>query len=264
MKKKILYDVLFFALGIVLICLVYEVFSLIKQDKYYFPGLEQVFKDFFKLLGRSNTYLSIFRTILNLVIAIAISFVAATIFAIIAYRFIGFYKTMRPLMALLRTMPIIIVINVIWFLLAMKHKDLVLYFSVFSVLFPIIYEAIYQSLISIDKQYIDAYKLYSNLKPIIIFRVYIPLAFESYKSSLINSIGLGIKIALSVEFIIGIKDTLGYLIQRNINGYSGFSMTYAYLIILVIVSALLELLPLLIGFIYKKIKYREREIILED
>lgn len=263
MKKKILNEVAFFALGIVIICLIYEIFSLIKNDNYYFPGLDKVFIDFFKLLGKGKTYISILNTILNVALAILISFIVGTIFAVIAYRFNGFYKTMRPLMGMLRTMPIIIVINIIWFLFAMKHKNLVLYFSVFSVLFPLIYEAIYQALKSIDRSYIDAYKLYSNLSPLIIVRVYIPLVLESFKSSMINSIGLGIKIALSVEFIIGIKDTLGVLIQRAINGYSGFSLTYAYLIILVIVSALLELLPIFISFIYKKIKYREKEIKLE-
>jgi len=40
----------------------------------------------------------------------------------------------------------------------------------------------------------------------------------------------------------------------------GYTRLYGYLIILILVSIILELIPLFIGFIYKKYKYRDRKI----
>ena len=252
MKNKILKNISLYAIGLLILILIYFIASIIKNDSYFLPGIDLIFKSFIELIITSNTYISLLKTLLNVLISLIIAFIFAIIFASIAYRFNKLYLILKPLMSILRSIPIIIIINVIWYLLMMENKQLVLYFSVFSVLFPIIYEAIYQALNAIDKSYIDVYKINSNLTFYIIIRVYIPLVFESFKSSLINSIGLGLKIALSVEFICSIKDTLGYYINRELKGYDGFSKTYAYLIILIIVMLILEIIPYIIGYFYKK------------
>ena len=79
------------------------------------------------------------------------------------------------------------------------------------------------------------------------------------KSSVINAIGLGIKISLSVEFIVHINDTLGILIYKKINSYEGYTDIFAYILVLIIVSLILEAIPYIISLIYNKIKHREEE-----
>ena len=253
MYKKYLINLLYYILGIILLGVIYEIIVLIKNDINFTPQFDDIFKSFFSLLGDINTYKGVINTIKNVLISVFISFSIALIFAVISYRFNIIHKILHPMMMILRFIPIIILINIIWFILAMKHKDYVLYLSVFSMLFPMIYETIYQGLKSIDKIYIDAYKIYSNTTPFIVYKVYMPLVFNSIKGSLLNALGLGIKIALSCEFILGMRETLGYLIQGEVrNGY-GFEVLYAYILILIIVSVILELIPLVLALIYGKI-----------
>lgn len=254
MYKKYLLNTLYFIIGIILLGVIYEVIVLMKNNSYFTPQFDKIFKFLGETLKDTKTWISTLNTIKNVIISVAISFIIAIVFSTLAYRFNIIDKILHPMIQLLRFIPIIILINVIWFIFLMQAKTYVLYLAVFSMVFPLVYENIYEGLVSIDKIYIDAYKIYSNTTPYIVFKVYCPLVFSSIKSSIINSIGLGIKIALSCEFILAEKNTLGYLIQSEVqNGYD-FSGVYSYIIVLIIVSIILELIPLAVIYIYGKIR----------
>ena len=257
MKKRLL-DILYFIIGLILIAVIYIILAAWKDETYFLPHLNDIFSAFFKLLGKSETYLGILNTIKNLLLSLIVSFVIAIILAVIAYRFKIIYKILRPIMQISRFIPIIIIISLLYFII-FGHNYLIYFISVGSILIPIIYESIYKALGAIPKEYIDVYKMNSKLTPYIIWKVYIPLIMPTIKSSIINAIGLGIKISLSVEFIVHINDTLGILIYKKINSYEGYTDIFAYILVLIIVSLILEAIPYIISLIYNKIKHQEEE-----
>ena len=257
MKKRLL-DILYFIIGLILIAIIYIILAAWKDETYFLPHLNDIFSAFFKLLGKGETYLGIFNTIKNLLLSLIVSFIIAIILAVIAYRFKIIYKILRSIMQISRFIPIIIIISLLYFII-FGHNYFIYFISVGSILIPIIYEAIYKALGAIPKEYIDVYKMHSKLTPYIIWKVYIPLIIPTIKSSIINAIGLGIKISLSVEFIVHINDTLGVLIYKKINSYEGYTNVFAYILVLIIVSLILEAIPYMISLIYNKIKHQEEE-----
>lgn len=259
MLKKYLKNAVFYIIGIILVGFIFQILVWIKNNDYFLPSVGDILGSFISLLSKGETWIGILNTIKNVLLSILLSFALGIIFAVIAYKSNIIYQILKPLMMTFRFIPLIIVISILFYLFY-RQDDITLYFSVCSFLVPMIYEAIYQGIKSIDKSYIDVYKLHSSFNLIILFRVYLPLTVGACKSAFLNSIGLGIKICLSVEFICSMSKTLGFLIKNEINSLNGFTNVYGYLIILIIVSIILELIPLLIGFIYKKYKYRDRKI----
>ncbi len=259
MNKKYLLSALYYVIGIILVAFIFQILSWIKNNDYFLPPIGDVLKSFFTLLGESKTWMGILNTILNVILSILMSFAIGIIFAVIAYKSQIVYQILKPLMMLFRFIPLIIIISILFYLFY-RQDGITLYFCVCSFLVPMIYEAVYQGLKGIDPAYLDVYRLHSSFNLIVLFKVYLPLTAGACKSSFLNSIGLGIKICLSVEFICSMTNTLGFLIKNEINSLEGFTNVYGYLIILIILSIILELIPILIGFIYNKIKYREREI----
>ena len=262
MNKKLHQNILFYILGIILVVFVFQILSWVKNNEYFLPNVGSIFSSFFTLLGNSNTWISIIYTIKNVFLSIILSFIIGIFFAVIAYKSNIIYQILKPLMMVFRFIPLIIVISILFYLFY-RQDEITLYFCVCSFLVPMIYESVYQGIKGIDKSYIDVYRLHSSFNLKILFRVYLPLTFSSCKSAFLNSIGLGIKVCLSVEFICSMTNTLGFLIKNEINSLEGFTNVYAFLLILILISIILELIPILISYLYKKIKYREKEIKIE-
>ena len=257
MKKRLL-DILYFIIGLILIALIYIILSAWKNETYFLPHLSDIFKSFFNMLKEAKTYVAIGNTILNLLLSLLVSFTIAIILAVLAYKFKVLYKILRPFMQIFRFIPIIIFVSLLYFII-FGHNYFIYFIAVGSILIPLIYESTYKALCAIPSEYIDVYKMHSNITPYIIWKVYIPLIMPTIKSSITNAIGLGIKISLSVEFIVHINDTLGILIYKQIQSYDGYTDTFAYLLILIFVSLILEFIPTLISIIYSKIKNKVEE-----
>ena len=262
MINKYIKNAIYYIVGILLIALIFQIIAWVKSNDYFFPNVNDIVGSFFNELGRGKTWIGILNSSVNVILTILFSFAVALIFAVFAYKFSVVYKILKPLMMIFRFIPIVIIIDILFYMFY-RQNALILYVTVSTFLVPIVYEAIYQGINSIDKSYIDVYRLSSSFNLRILFKVYLPLAASACKSAFLNAIGIGIKICLSVEFLCSFRDTLGFLIKVEISNYDGYTDLYGYLIILIILSVILEAIPLIVMFIYNKIKYRERKIELE-
>lgn len=263
MTKKYIKNIIYYIIGVILIALAFQIVAWIQNNEYLFPNLGDILSSFFAELGETKTWIGIINTIKNVILTLLFSFIIGLLLAVLAYKVDIMYNILKPIMMLFRFIPIVIIIDILFYIFYKNHTA-ILYVSVSTFLIPMIYEAIYQGINGIDKSYIDVYRLHSSFNLKVLFRVYLPLTVGACKSAFLNAIGMGIKICLSVEFLCSFRSTLGYMIKQEIVNYDTYSRLYGYLILLIIMSIVLELIPLLIMFIYKKIKYREREIILED
>jgi ABC-type nitrate/sulfonate/bicarbonate transport system permease component len=89
----------------------------------------------------------------------------------------------------------------------------------------------------------------SNLNLRVIKDIYLPLTGPFILTSLLQSIGLGLKVLVMAEFISNSNNSIGYQIILYMNSYKDMSYVYAWGIILVVFIIIVDLL---VKFIYKK------------
>ena len=247
---KRLKNTLYYCIGIILFTILLQIISMLVNNDLFYPNVLEIIKAFGKLLVTGKTYLYILNTLLELIITIVFSFIFGVLLAIIASRHIAIYKILKPIMIIFRCLPIIIFF--ILLMVALKLK-IVATVSTILVLVPLVYEATYQGLISIDRDMLDVYKMNSKLTPRVIFNVHLPLVSSHSKEAYINSIGMAIKILITTEYLSGNNNVIGDAIINSMNALN-YADIFAYSFILVILVIILELIPSLIHFIFIKIK----------
>ena len=248
----------FFILGVILIFLAVQILSLIKNDPIVFPNVLEIFKAFFILLGKANTYEMMGATLLRLVIALAIALLIGVFIGV----FEGLYENVRlilkPLMSLFRTLPMIVLVVVFMVLVSSKEWKNIPIFCTSLILIPIISEAVAEGIKNMDKALIDVYKLNSNLRPFVVFKVHIPLILGYLKQAFINSIGMGIKVIVTTEFIVSATPSLGKGIF-NAQYMNEYENIYAYAIIMILMVLIIEGLPIIISKLYSYFKFRRQQ-----
>lgn len=115
------------------------------------------------------------------------------------------------------------------------------YIATALVIIPIMYESIYSSFMQIDSSVTDDIKTISNINSIIIFKFYIPLVFSNIITSIIQSVGMGLKVMIMAEYISSKNNSLGYEINRY---YVNLDMegVYALLLIVIVIVFCIDLL----------------------
>lgn len=115
------------------------------------------------------------------------------------------------------------------------------YIATALVIIPIMYESIYSSFMQIDSSVTDDIKTISNINSKIIFKFYIPLVFSNIITSIIQSVGMGLKVMIMAEYISSKNNSLGYEINRY---YINLDMegVYALLLIVIVIVFCIDLL----------------------
>lgn len=215
------------------------------------PHPNKMILAFFELLGTGKTYIYILNTLKTLILSLLTSFAIGFTLGVLAgiCKYIKYF--FKPWITIMRCLPLATLIVLI---MVIVNLSITPYIVAGLILIPIIYEGVLNAIISINKEYIDVYKLSSNINIKIIYRVYIPLIFSSIKAAFISAVGLGIKVLIMAEFIVGATNTLGYAIIPIIQQVE-YAKGYAYCIIIVLVVLFVEALPKLFYKIFNYLKY---------
>lgn len=138
----------------------------------------------------------------------------------------------------MKTTPIIAIIILLLLAVGMQLTP---YIATALVIIPIMYESIYSSFMQIDSSVTDDIKTISNINSKIIFKFYIPLVFSNIITSIIQSVGMGLKVMIMAEYISSKNNSLGYEINRY---YINLDMegVYALLLIVIVIVFCIDLL----------------------
>ncbi len=239
---KRLKDAVCFAFGIVLIALIIQLLRWLKGDALVFPGVVEIGKAFITLLLQKATYQHLFRTLLDFVCGV----LAGSFFGIALGFLGGFSKIIRsllkPVMIALRSIPTIVMIVIIMTLAKYAHVPII---TCAIAIVPLLYEATATGIESLDRSYIDVYRLESSISLSVIMRVHVPLISSFLRQALSNAIGIGIKICVICEYIVGVNGTIGKDIM-NSRIQIEFANLYAYGVILIFLVLAVEAIPLLL------------------
>ncbi|HRT68730.1 MAG TPA: ABC transporter permease subunit [Bacilli bacterium] len=222
--------------GILFILLVWFFASRIVDNSIVIPKISEVLQALGSLLQTKQTYVVIFNTISRLILTVSISFVLALFCSILAGSITRVKDFLKPIMTLMRTTPVAAVIIILLMIFGNIKSS---YIITSLVILPIMYEGILVSFENIDQGIIDEVKMLSNLNFRVVKEVYLPIVTPQILSTLVATIGLGLKVMVMSEFIAQPNNTIGYVMLQEKN-FLEMDYVFAWTIILVVFVLLVE------------------------
>lgn len=243
MKKSSKFsDSLAFVLGIILIGCLIQAAGWIKGDRLVFPGVPEILRAFFRLLGTQKVWLMIRTTLLHLLSALAVSTLIGLLIGL-AEGYSDFVHTLfRPLMVMLRSIPMVVLVVIIMVLTKYERVPLI---ATSLLLIPLISEAVSEGCRHIDRELIDVYRLNSGFNLRVLWNVHLPLMTGYLKQAYISAVGMGLKMVVSTEYLVQTKNSLGKAINTSIY-FNEYEEIYAYALIMILLVVLISELPLLL------------------
>ena len=113
-------------------------------------------------------------------------------------------------------------------------------------LIPLISEATAEGLRRIEPEMIDVYRMNSGFNGRVLFRVYLPLMAGYLKQAYVNAVGMGIKLAVTTEYLVQARDSLGKAVYSSAY-FNEYAEIYAYALIMILLAVTVSTLPKWVG-----------------
>ncbi len=239
MEKHKRSETLSFCLGILLIAVLIQVAGWIKNDRLVFPGTLEILRAFFRMLTEKKTYLLIRTTLLHLLEAVAVSTLLGVAIGT-AEGMNPFIRTLlKPLMILLRSVPMIVLVVIIMVLFRYQRVPLV---APTLLLVPLISEATSEGFRRIEPELIDVYRMDSSFSLWVFWHVHLRLMAGYLWQAYTNAVGMGLKLVVTTEYLVQTRNSLGKAVY-NSNYLNEYAEIYAYALIMVFLVLLVSALP---------------------
>ncbi|HPK29136.1 MAG TPA: hypothetical protein PLQ55_04055 [Bacilli bacterium] len=235
-KKKPTAQIIASSLGFLTIILLWIIISALHQNDIIFPGIISTLKVFFSLFQRGPTYFILLNTIGGLILVLVLSFLTALILSLISLKFPTFKSYITPFLALFKIIPVPALLIV--FLVNFK-QSFIPFLLTYIVLLPLVYDGLYGAFISINKDLIDELKITSKLNLLMIFKIYIPIVSKQVISTLLQALGLGLKVKVMSEFIAEAPNTIGYELSYG-RATLSMDIVFAWSLILIVIVVILD------------------------
>ena len=228
-----------FCLGIVLVGVLIQAAGWLKGDSLVFPDVGEILHVFFRLLCEGKTWRMIGTTLTHLAEALAISTVIGVVLGLIQGRSAFLRAMLRPLMILLRSIPMIVMTVIIMVLMKYDRVPLT---ATSLMLIPLISEAAYEGFRRIEPELVDVYRMNSGFTPRVVLQVYLPLMAGYLKQAYVNAVGMGIKLAVTTEYLVQARDSLGKAVYTSAY-FNEYAEIYAYALIMIGLALLVSEAP---------------------
>ena len=229
-------------LGVLLVGLLMQLAGHLRGDALVFPGVGAILTAFLRLLAAPATWRMVGTTLLHLVLSLGVSALLGVALGLIEGLSPFARGLLSPLMALLRSIPMIVLVVVIMVLTKYERVPLI---ATCAILVPLISEAACAGCLGIEPELIDVYRLNSGLTLRVILRVYLPLMAGYLRQAWISAAGSGLKLVISCEYLVQSKHSLGKAIYSS-SYFNEFADIYAYALIMILLVFALADLPTLL------------------
>ncbi|MCR5296584.1 MAG: ABC transporter permease subunit [Clostridiales bacterium] len=249
-RSKTLRETVLFCLGIALAVLLIQAAGSLKGDRLVFPDAGEIGRTFLRLLGEGRTWTLIGTTMLHWSVSLAAAFAAGILAGLAEGLIPGAHSLLKPLMMMLRSLPMIVL--VIMIMVLAKYRYVPLIASAMAV-FPLISEGVYEGIVHIEPELIDVYRINSSFTPRVLFRVYLPLISGYMKAAFINAAGMGLKVTVTSEYLVQTRESLGKAVFTS-SYFNEYAEIYAYALIMVLLIVLVTGIPEIMAKTWRKLK----------
>ena len=143
-------------------------------------------------------------------------------------------------MAFLRSLPMLVLVIIVMVLTPYRRVPVL---ASSLILTPMVAEATCEGFLRIEPELLDVYRLNSGFTFQVLLRVYLPLMAGYLKQAWINAVGMGLKLAVSTEYLVQTRDSLGKAIYTS-SYFNEYQDIYAYALIMILLVLLVSELPL--------------------
>jgi len=225
-------------LSIFSLFLVWVVAFVVVSSPMLLPSPWKVFEAFFNLFVSPDSLQAMLSSFLRLLLALAIAFVLGFVLGVWAGFKANVATFLRPFVSVLRTIPVISIVVILLILFGFKYTP---YIITFLMIFPIIFQSVYDGILHVDSELVDVYMLEDNRLITGLRYCYIPLIQSSIKTALLQSAGLGIKVLVMAEYLSQTKHSIGnalYLSKVNL----AYDEVFAWTLLLIFLAVIFEIL----------------------
>ena len=231
-----------FCLGILLVGILVQLAGTLRGDRLIFPGVGQILAVLFRLLGEGSTWQRILVTLLHLAEALAVSTLLGLLLGL-SEGFSPFVRNLlKPLMITLRSLPMSVLVILI---MVLADYSMVPLIATSLVLIPLLSEAVCEGLLSIEPELLDVYRMNSSLTLRVLGNVHLPLMAGYLKQSWINAVGMGLKVAVTTEYLVQSRNSLGKAVFSSLFN-SEYAEIYAWALIMILLILALTGIPPLV------------------
>jgi len=209
----------------------------ILSSPFLFPNPLDVIISFFTMFNR--VFLSnLGMTFLRVAVSFSFAFISGGVIGILAGRYQLFAAQVSPFISIIRTVPVISVIVIIFILFGFSLTP---YIIGFMMIFPLVYQAFTDSIKNIDEAFIDMFLLDENKLVRLAIFCYFPLIRKAIFTVILQSVGIAIKVIVMAEYIINARSGLGRELRRTENNLL-YNELFAITWFLILLSLSLELI----------------------
>lgn len=200
------------------------------------PSLSETFSAIISVFGYAEFYLALGGTLLRSVAAFCVSFFLAFFFAYFSYKSNKFKAAITPIIRILRALP---TIAVVLLLLVWTNNQIAPIIVTMLVVLPTLYVNVLSALDSLDKEAVEACKVFKLDKKKIFSKVIFPQVLPATLTSVGAGLSLNIKLMVAAEVLSYTPNSIGYYLQMS-KLYEQTAKMIALVIISVVICMAIE------------------------
>lgn len=234
--------------------IVWEILYLLVNQPLFLASPADTFIVLFQKLFKGSTWIIIANTTLKILAGYITAFFAGIITASVSYMFPLFEETVRPVMTLVKSIP---VASFIVLVLAWLSSAKISGFITGFVVFPMIYFSVLGDIRRVDVSIMEMCRVFRVTLIKKIRYVYAPEVIEGLPELLRLTTGMGIRSAIAAELIGIPKNSIGEAIYKS-KLYFDISDLFAWTIITIILCYVLEKMMIYFSIIIRRIVINDR------
>ncbi|WP_075877112.1 ABC transporter permease [Merdibacter massiliensis] len=185
-------------LSVFILLFLWKAASILVGYSFILPGPEQVFVAMIALLQDLSFYEAVIATALRSIFGLSLAFLSAFGFAYFAWKHTWFANVFSPVLLLMRSVPNISYILLILYWCSRNSSSIIISFLI---LFPMIYQTLYEALKELQRSYLNVLKIYPKKMKESILQVYLPLLRPAISASICNGIAMSFKVGVMAEIL---------------------------------------------------------------
>jgi len=238
-------------IGILILLLIWEISSLVVNKINVFPDAVVTFQRFFQLLGDQSIYLAIISSLGVLLLTLLFSLIVALILGTISGLSNTVNRILTPTITFMKVIPTACIVILLIIFVKSIYSTMIV---IFLVVFPILYESIVNGIHNLDQNIINSLRIEGLYSRNSIFKVIIPQILPYLYVGIVSSFGLGMKVEIMSEIIVGSVSFvgLGHLIYTAYAINNDYIQLFALTLLTLFSFGVVDIILYLIKKYFKK------------
>lgn len=221
-----------------MILLVWEVLSIIQDNNYLLPDVKSTFSALIEIIKSEEFFTTVLSSFLRVLFGLVLGVILGFILAIVCHASDIIRSLVSPVISIVKATPVASIIILLF--IKFSGNELAVFIALLMVL-PIIWQNVLDGFDGIDKGLAEVCTVYKFSYFKRLNYLVIPTLFKYLVPGLITSVGLAWKAEIATEIIAYTSNSIGKEINDAKNLLTDSPRVFAWTIIVIVLSILLEI-----------------------